>query len=80
MVEAELLEEVVQGDAGDTHAEGLVEEVDQVGAGGLRATQEELDKGAGVAWQELAVGAGATPTLTTRHAAYNGRPKGCPVW
>jgi len=23
---------------------------------------------------------GATPTLTTRHAAYNGRPKGCPVW
>ena len=38
------------------YAEGPVDEVDQVGAGGLGAGQEELDDGAGEARQELAVG------------------------
>jgi hypothetical protein len=56
-MDAELLEELVQGDAGDADAEGLVDEVEEVGAGGLGLAEEELDDGAGVAWQEFAVGA-----------------------
>jgi hypothetical protein len=74
VVEAELLEEVVQGDAGDTHAEGLIEEVDQVGAGGFRATQEELDKGAGVAWEELAVGASVHAVMGLLDGLSGGHP------
>jgi hypothetical protein len=56
MVEAELFEELVQGDARDADGEGGVDEVEQVGAAGVGLAEEELCDGAGEAGQEFAVG------------------------
>ena len=56
MVEAEPLEEVIQRDAGDTDLPGAVDDVDEVGAAGLRMGEEKLGKGPRVARQEVAVG------------------------
>ena len=56
-VEAVLLEELVQGHTRDAHLEGLVDEVQHVGAGGLGVAVEEVGDRPGVAGQELAVGA-----------------------
>src|SRR5262249_34936922 len=41
-VQPKLLEELVQGDAGDAHAEGTVDQVDPVGAAGLGVAEEVL--------------------------------------
>ena len=56
-VKAEFLEELVQGDARDAHAKGLVDEIDQVGARRFGTTAEEFGNGSSIAWQQLAVGA-----------------------
>jgi hypothetical protein len=56
MIEAELLEELPQGDAGDADAKGGVDEVDQVSAGGVGMLEQESNNGAGVARQEFAIG------------------------
>jgi hypothetical protein len=74
LVEAELLEELVQGDARDAHAEGLVEEVDQVGASGLGVGQEECDEGPGVAGQELAVGPSVQAVVGLLDGLLGGHP------
>jgi len=56
LVQAVLLEELVQGLPADTHVPGALDEVAQVAATGPRALQEELGDGAGEAGPELAVG------------------------
>jgi hypothetical protein len=48
---------VEQGDAGDADGEGAVDEIEEVGAGGVGMGEEEGDDRAGVAWEEFAVGA-----------------------
>src|SRR5439155_3445763 len=55
--EAVLLEGLVQGDAGHADAEGVADEVDQVGAAGGGVAEEGPGDGPGIARQELAVGA-----------------------
>ncbi len=57
LIEAILLEEAVQGHAGNGHAPGAADEVEQVPAGRLGLFAEELGDRAGEARQELAVGA-----------------------
>jgi hypothetical protein len=55
-VEAVLLEELIQGDAGDADREGIVDEVEEVGPCGVGVVEKEVGDGAGIAWQELAIG------------------------
>src|SRR5262249_12905524 len=54
-IEAELLEEPGQGDAGDTHAKGGVDEVDQVSAASVGVGEKKLSDGPGITRQQLAV-------------------------
>jgi hypothetical protein len=65
LVETVLLEEVIQGDAGNADLPGAVDESDDVSAAGLRVGEEELGDGSGKAGQEFAVG-------TTVHAVMGG--------
>ena len=55
-VEAVGVEEGVQGLQGDGDAEGACEEVEGVGVASVGMVAEELGDGAGVAWQEFAIG------------------------
>ena len=56
LTDAELLEEVVQGNARDTDAKGSVDESDQVRLGGVGMGKAELDDRPGITGQKFAVG------------------------
>ena len=59
-VEPELLEELAQGHTGDANLEGPIDKVDEFEAAGVGLLKEELGNGAGIAWQEFAVGSSIT--------------------
>src|ERR1700732_1978467 len=55
---------MVQGHRGDAYAPGVLDEVEDIVARGVGMGQDEFDDGAGIAWQELAVGPTGHPVMS----------------
>ena len=72
MIEAKLLKEVVESDARDTHAEGGINEIDEVGAAGVGMGEAEFEDGSGIARQKLAVGAAIHAVVSLLHGLLGG--------